>query len=173
MKMEFKNLSRGYFEEYYFVLTNINKFIHKPSRKIKYVTKHLIPSVYFALFFAITVGFLAFFDNSLLPYLILPIFALIVILAAYFMTSRRLKKLGDSNMAANVTTSKKSITIHYPEVGDIRTEWDDVKAIIYGEHTVIIIPNLPDKNVIALPISARNKLKTALKEYKLTDLLQA
>lgn len=172
MKMEFKALSREYFEEYYYVLTNLNKFIHKPTKKIKPVTKGLLPSVAFAIFFAVTVSCLSIFDNSLLPYIILPIFALIIILIAYFMTSNRLKKLGEAKHSASFSASKKTATLKLPEIGEIAIDWDDVKIIICGEHSLLLIPNLPDKMLIALPISARNKLKIFLKENKLIDLLQ-
>ena len=172
MKMEFKALSREYFEEYYYVLTNINKFIRKPTRKIKFVTKGLAPSVIFAIFFAITVSCLAIFDNSLLPYIILPVFALIIILVAYFMTTSRLKKLGEAKYPAKFSASKKTATLNLPDMGEMSIDWDDVKTIICGDHSIIFIPNLPDKIPIALPISARNKLKSFLKDNKLTDLLQ-
>ncbi len=171
MKIEFKNLSQNYFEEYYYVLVNLNKFIHNPNRKLKFVTKQLIPSVYIAFFFAVTVGCLALLDHSLLPYLFLPIFALIAILSAYFITASRLKKLGAAHHSATLTTSKKSLTLHLAELGDLCIDWQDVKTILCGKHAIILIPQLPDQPLIALPISARTKLKQTLKEYQLSELM--
>ncbi len=171
MNMEFKHLSRNYFEEYYYVLVNLNKFIHSPNRKIKFVTKQLIPSVYAAFFLAIIVGCLALLDHSLLPYLFLPIFAFIAIFAAYFITASHLKKLGAAHHCATLTTSKKSLTLHLAELGDLCVDWQDIKTIRCGKHAIILIPQLPDQPLIALPISARAKLQQTLKEYQLSALM--
>lgn len=173
MKTEFKSLSREFFEEYYYVVTNIKKFVKKPERKLHSILNNLFIYVVLAfIFFVMTVCFSIFVDEQLRTFIVFPAFALLIILLAYAATAKKLRTLGKAEYNLTFSTTKKTATISLSKDDRLSIDWKDVKKIIYGNHAVILIPNDIMLAPVAIPKSGLKKLKDALKEYKLTKLLQ-
>lgn len=172
MKTEFKSLSREFFEEYYYVVTNIKKFVKKPERKIHSILNNLFIYVVLAfVFFISTICFGIFVDEQLRTFVVLPAFALLIILLAYGATARKLRTLGKAKYNLTFSSTKKTATIALSKEDQLSLDWKDVKKIICGNHAIIFIPNDIMQAPIAIPKSGLKKLKDTLKEYKLTKLL--
>lgn len=172
MKAEFKAISREFFEEYYYVVTNIKKFVKKPERKIHSILNNLFIYVVLAfVFFAATACFAIFVDPELRTFIIFPAFALLIILLAYAATARKLRTLGKAKYNLTFASTKKTATIALSKDDQLSIDWKNVKKIIYGNHAIVFVPDDIMIAPIAIPKDGLKKLKETLKEYKLSKLL--
>lgn len=172
MKAEFKPITREYFEEYYYVVTNLRKFIKKPSRRVKFVTRHLIPYIIYAGIFLVTTVAFALYDAQYLGFVPIPAIAFIVILFSFFVASSKIRKSGQAGFTLTFTSTKKIASIALENGDKLELDWADVKQIIVAEYTIIFIPKTPEHIPLAIPADGLKKLQATLKEYKLSGLLK-
>ena len=171
MKAEFKSLKREYFEEYYYVVTNLKKFVKKPSRKLLRVSQGLLIYVIAAfIFFTLTAVF-SLFDDQLRGFIVLPASAFIIIVISYLATLRKLRKLGNAKYTLTFSSTKKTANIALDNDDKLALDWKNIQKIIIGEHAIIFIPKTIEFTPLAIPKSGLKKLKETLREYKLTDFL--
>ena len=168
MKITFKEFSRAYAEEYYFVLINQKKLMKKPEKRIKYASKSFLGCVYYAAFFVITGIGLTIYQKEFLPFLFIPVLTLVATAYTYWRIRVNVIKLHKSDATAFILTmTDKHIIYGRGKDNGVIMLWNDIKKVIYTEDSIIFLPNAIDIFPIVVPISAQKDIKAMLKKKKI------
>ena len=168
MKISFKEFTRAYAEEYYFVLINQKKLIKKPEKRIKYATKSFIGCVIYAAFFVIVGIGLTIYQKEFLPFLFIPVLTLVATAYTYWRIRSNVIKLQKSDPSAFILNmTEKHIIYGRGKDNGVIMMWDEVKNVIYTDNSIIFLPNAIDIFPIVVPISAQKDVKVILKKKKI------
>ncbi len=168
MKITFKEFSRAYAEEYYYVLINQKKLIKTPEKRIKYATKSFLGYVIYAAFFvAVGIG-LVMSKKELLPFLFIPVLTLVATVYTFWRIRANVTALYKSDVSAFILTmTDKHIIYGRGKDNGVIMMWDEIKKVIYTNDSIIFLPNSIDIFPIVVPISAQKDVKTMLKKKKI------
>jgi hypothetical protein len=166
MKITFKEFSRAYAEEYYYVLLNQKKLIKKPERKIKFASKSFVGYVYYSLFFVVAGVILTFvFGQDFMPLVFVPVLTAVATVHTYYRITKNVKALQNSDASAFVfSLTDKQIIYGQGKDNGVMMEWDEVKKVIFTDNSIIFLPTTLDIFPIVVPISAKKEVKTILKK---------
>ena len=168
MKITFKEFSRAYAEEYYFVLINQKKLINKPEKPIKYATKSFIGCVYYAAFFVAAGIGLVFYQKELLPFLFIPVLTLVATTYTLWRIRANVVALQKSDASAFILTmTDKHIIYGRGKDNGVIMMWDEIKKVIFTDNSIVFLPNAIDIFPIVVPIVAQKDVKAMLKKKKI------
>ena len=165
MKITFKEFSRAYAEEYYYVLLNQRKLIKNPNKPIKFATKSFVGYVIYASIFAAISLFISAYSKDLLPFLFVPVLTFVITLHTYYRINKNVSKLNKSDATAFLfTMTEKHIIFGQGKDNGVLMNWEEVQKVIFTQNSVIFLPNAIDIFPIVVPISAKKDVKTMAKK---------
>ena len=168
MKITFKEFSKAYAEEYYFVLINQKHLIKKPTTPIKFASKSFTGYLIYSSIFTIGGIILTIFVHEYLPLLFIPVLTSVVTIHTYIRIRSNVKKLAQSDtskLALNLT--EKQITYGTDKDHGVVIKWDEIRKIIIAENSIIFLPNAVDIFPIVVPISAKKDVQKMLKKLNI------
>ena len=168
MKIMFKDFSRTYAEEYYFVLINQKKLLKKPEKPIKYATKSFLGCVIYAAFFVCAGIGLVIYQKELLPFLFIPVLTLVATTYTYWRIRANVIGLQKSDASAFILTmTDKHIIYGRGKDNGVIMMWNEIEKVIFTNESIIFLPNALDIVPIVVPISAQKDVKAMLKKKKI------
>lgn len=168
MKLEIENRESKYFyDEVYFIVNNINKFIKRPKKKTYYLTKYLIffdiyliiASLMFILFLFMTK------DTFYLVLIFLFIAASIFVFRIYKNTVKRIvmNMLEPGTKYINIDEEK----IQFEDDKKIlKVKWDNVSSIIINRASICILPKTLSDAIVTIGMDYKEELLKYLKKIK-------
>ena len=164
-KITFKEFSREYAEEYYYVLLNQKKLIKHPESKIKFATKSFVGYVIYASFFVALGLFLTAYMGQLWPLLFIPVLTAVATIHTYFRINSNVTKLQHAEASAFILTlSDNHIIYGQGKDNGVIMLWQEIKKIIFTDNSIIFLPNATDIFPIVVPIAAQKEIKSILKK---------
>jgi hypothetical protein len=168
MKITFKEFSRAYAEEYYFVIINQKRLIKKPTTPIKFATKSFIGYLVYSSFFTIAGIILTIFVHEYLPLLFIPVLTSVATIHTYYRIYTNVKKLEKSDTSSFILNlTEKQIAYGKDKDHGAVIKWDEIKKIILTENSIIFLPNAIDIFPIVVPISAKKDVQKMLKKLNI------
>ena len=168
MKLSFKEFTRAYAEEYYYVLLNQKKLIKRPDSKIRFATKSFIGYVIYASIFAVLGLIITIYVHEFLPFLFVPMLTLVATLHTYYRIHKNVIKLAKMDASAFILTANtKHIIYGQGKDNGVIMLWEEVKKIIYTDNSIIFLPKAIDIFPIVIPITAKKDIKSFLKKHKI------
>ncbi len=165
MKVTFKEFSRTYAEEYYYVLLNQKKLINHPDKKIKCATKSFVGYVIYSAIFVLLGLVLISTDKNLSPVLFVPVLTFVAAFYTYYRIYKNVVKLQKSDASAFILTiTNKHIIYGRGKDNGVIMLWNEIKKVIYTEESIVFLPNAIDIFPIVVPISAQKDVKSMLKK---------
>lgn len=168
MKIMFKEFSRAYAEEYYFVIINQKHLIKKPTTPIKFATKSFVGYLVYSSIFTVAGIILTICVHEYLPLLFIPVLTSVATIHTYYRIYTNVKKLEQSDtskLALNLT--EKQIAYGTDKDHGVVIAWDEIRKIIITENSIIFLPNTIDIFPIVVPISAKKDVQKMLKKLNI------
>ena len=168
MKVTFKELTRAYAEEYYFVLINQKKLIKKPTTTIKFATKSFRGYLIYSSIFTIGGIILTIFVHEYFPLLFIPVLTSVATIHTFYRIYINVKKLYQSDASKFILNmTDEHLTFGTDKDHRVIITWEEVKNVIFTENSIIFLPNAIDIFPIVVPISAQKDVKKMLKKLKI------
>ncbi len=168
MKIKFKQFSRDFSEEYYYVLINQKNLMKHPEKPIGFATKsfagYLIASSIFVAAGLVLMGFF----NEAFPFIFVPILTFVASLHTYLRINKNVKKLSEMDATKfHLELNNEQIIFGLGKDNGVMIYWKEIKKVIFSNNSIVFLPNSIDIFPIVVPIDAEKEVKATLKKLKI------
>lgn len=173
MKIETNEIGKKeYYDEFLYILFNLNKIKGKPKKKVYGLTKCLM--IYIVLILCSMALFIfLYLDSKKVFYIFfIGMSALLLIYAVFLdvITYKRIKMF--MSISGNKTVLANENGIEFIDKDkNIRMNWDDIAYILINKESICMIPKTMFSNIISLSLRHREDIINCLKKYEKDNLL--
>lgn len=174
MKIEIKDReNRNYYDELLYITSNYKKIFDNPKKKAHSLSIDAL--VMGIISFVALILFIILYRNNNSYRLFLfgiYLFILLIVLSIvyYLLIQRRITKLRNVKGTITLEIEKEHIDF-ITKKSKYKVLWKDIKYVLINKHTICFIPKKSGMLLISLGIRYKEKVISALKDIKKTNLI--